>query len=148
MPDSRRLLVTTGEFAKGSLVLVDVAHAASSGRSRSTCRTPTRARVSPDGGTVAFSVSENGFDGIPTSGTRSCGWRGTSDGGDLRRLTVRSGNDHWPVAWAPDGQTMVWTADDTEGGADLYIARANGEDVRRLTSDPGYDAWPSSAPRP
>jgi Tol biopolymer transport system component len=43
---------------------------------------------------------------------------------------------------------MVWTADDTEGGADLYIARANGEGVRRLTNDPGYDAWPSWAPRP
>ena len=147
MPDSRRLLVTTGEFAKGSLVLVDTV----TGEQRPLDIDVPNAHqgsVSPDGRTVAFSVSENGFDGIPNEWNEELWVASTSGGGDLRRLTVRSGNDHWPVAWAPDGTSLVWTADDTEGGADLYIARANGKGVRRLTSDPGYDAWPSWAPSP
>jgi TolB protein len=147
MPDSRRLLVTTGGFAKGSLVVVDTRN----GEQRQLQLDVPNAHqgsVSPDGRTVVFSVSENGFDGVPNDWNEELWVARTSDGGDLRRLTIRSGNDHWPVAWAPDGKSMVWTADDTEGGADLYIAGANGKGVRRLTSDPGYDAWPSWAPRP
>ncbi len=70
-------------------------------------------------------MSENGFDGVPNDWNEELWMARTSDGGDLRRLTIRSGNDHWPVAWAPDGKSLVWTADDTEGGADLYIARAD-----------------------
>lgn len=147
MPDSRRLLVTEGPFAKGTLVLIDTV---------TDRRTPLQidvpnahqGSVSPDGRTVAFSVSENGFDGVPNDWNEELWIARTSDGGNLRRLTVRSGNDHWPVAWAPDGKSLVWTADDTEGGADLYIARASGKGIRRLTNDPGYDAWPSWAPRP
>lgn len=147
MPDSRRVLVTEGEFAKGSLVIVDT----ETGAQRPLQIDVPNAHqgsVSPDGRTVAFSVSESGFDGVPNDWNEELWVARTSDGGDLRRLTIRSGNDHWPAAWAPDGRSLVWTADDTEGGADLYIARANGTDVRRLTSDPGYDAWPSWAPRP
>ena len=147
LPDSRRLLVTEGEFAKGSLVVVDT----ESGEQRQLDIDVPNAHqgsVSPDGRTVAFVVSENGFDGVPNEWNEELWLARTSDGGGLRRLTVRSGNDHWPVAWAPDGKSLVWTADDTQGGADLYIASATGEDVRRLTSDPGYDAWPSWAPHP
>jgi TolB protein len=147
MPDSRRLLVTEGPFAKGALVIVDTA-TGTERRLEIDVPNAHQGSVSPDGRTVAFSVSANGFDGVPNDWNEELWVARTSDGGDLRQLTVRSGNDHWPVAWAPDGKSMVWTADDTEGGADLYIARANGEDLRRLTSDPGYDAWPSWAPRP
>jgi TolB protein len=147
MPDSRRLLVTEGEFAKGTLVVVDT-ETGNQQRLKIDVPNAHQGSVSPDGRTVAFSVSENGFDGVPNDWNEELWVARTSDGGDLRRLTVRSGNDHWPVAWAPDGTSLVWTADDTEGGADLYIARANGKGVRRLTSDPGYDAWPSWAPRP
>ncbi len=147
MPDSRRLVVTAGEFAQGSLVLVDTG---TGEQRRLEIDVPNahQGSVSPDGRTVVFSVSANGFDGIPNDWNEELWLARTDDGGDLRRLTVRSGNDHSPVAWAPDGESLVWTADDTEGGADLYIARANGKDVRRLTSDPGYDAWPAWAPRP
>jgi TolB protein len=147
MPDSRRVLVTAGEFAKGSLVVVDV-ETGEQRRLEIDVPNAHQGSVSPDGRTVAFSVSENGFHGVPNDWNEELWVASTSDGGNLRRLTVRSGNDHWPVAWAPDGRSLVWTADDTEGGADLYIAGANGKDVRRLTSDPGYDAWPSWAPRP
>jgi TolB protein len=147
MPDSRRLLVTEGPFAKGKLVLVDTV--TGSGQPlQIDVPNAHQGSLSPDGRTVAFSVSANGFDGVPNDWNEELWLARTSDGGNLRRLTVRSGNDHWPVAWAPDGKSLVWTADDTEGGADLYIARANGKGVRRLTSDPGYDAWPSWAPRP
>ncbi len=147
LPDSRRVLVTEGEFAQGSLAVVD---AGSGERRPLEIDVPNahQGSVSPDGRTVAFSVSENGFDGVPNDWNEEVWVARTSDGGDLRRLTTRSGNDHWPVAWAPDGASLVWTADDTEGGADLYIARADGKGLRRLTSDPGYDAWPAWAPRP
>ncbi len=147
MPDSRRVLITEGAFAEGSLVVVDTE---TGERRQLNVDVPNahQGSVSPDGRTVAFSVSENGFEGTPNDWNEELWLASTSDGGNLRRLTIRSGNDHWPVAWAPDSASLVWTADDTEGGADLYIARANGEDLRRLTSDPGYDAWPSWAPRP
>ena len=147
MPDSRRVLVTEGEFAEGSLVVVDT-ETGEQRRLEIDVPNAHQGSVSPDGRTVAFSVSENGFDGSPNDWNEELWVASTTDGGNLRRLTVRSGNDHWPAAWAPDGRSLVWTADDTEGGADLYIARTNGKDLRRLTSDPGYDAWPSWAPRP
>jgi TolB protein len=147
MPDSRGVLVTEGPFSKGRLVLIDTTTGA---RQPLEIDVPNahQGSLSPDGRTVVFSVSENGFDGVPNDWNEELWTARTSDGGNLRRLTTRSGNDHWPVSWAPDGKSLVWTADDTEGGADLYIARANGKGVRRLTSDPGYDAWPSWAPRP
>ena len=93
--------------------------------------------LSPDGRRVIFSVSENGFDGVPAQWNEELWTADTANGGDLKRLTIRSGNDHWPVAWSPDGRSVVWTADDTEGAADLYLARAGGTGIRRLHGRPG-----------
>jgi len=146
-PDSRRLLVTEGPFTKGVLTMVDT----DTGTSRQLPIDVPNAHqgsLSPDGRTVIFSVSENGFVGVPNDWNEELYTADTRNGHDLKRLTTRSGNDHWPVAWSPDGKSMVWTADDTEGAADLYIAKADGSGIRRLTSDPGYDAWPAWAPTP
>ncbi len=146
-PDSRRLLVTEGPFTKGVLTMIDT----TTGKARPLPLDVPNAHqgsLSPDGRTVIFAVSENGFRGVPNDWNEELWTADTANGGDLKRLTTRSGNDHWPVAWAPDGKSMVWTADDTEGAADLYIAKADGTGIRRLTSDPGYDAWPAWAPTP
>lgn len=147
MPDSQHVVVTEGAFTSGSLALVDTATGATT---RLALDVPNahQGSVSPDGERVVFAVSENGFEGLPNNWNEELWIARTADGGDLKRLTTRSGNDHWPVAWSPDGASMVWTADDTEGGADLYLAQADGSGVRRLTSDPGYDAWPAWAPSP
>ena len=148
MPDSRRRARDGGPVREGPARARRHRPPARGSRSQIDVPNAHQGSLSPDGRTVVFSVSENGFDGVPNDWNEELWTARTSDGGDLRRLTTRSGNDHWPVAWAPDGKSLVWTADDTEGGADLYIARANGKGIRRLTSDPGYDAWPSWAPRP
>ena len=147
MPDSRELLVTEGPFTDGTLAMIDtVTHRVR----RLALKVPNahQGSLSPDGRRVIFSVSENGFDGVPAQWNEELWTADTANGGDLKRLTIRSGNDHWPVAWSPDGRSVVWTADDTEGAADLYLARADGTGIRRLTDDPGYDAWPAWAPTP
>jgi TolB protein len=146
-PDSRKLLVTEGPFTSGSLAVVDTV---TSRARRLTLRVPNahEGSLSPDGRTVVFAVSENGFAGAPSDWNEELWSANAANGADLKQLTLRSGNDHWPVSFSPDGRSMVWTADDTEGGADLYVARADGTGIRRLTSDPGYDAWPAWAPTP
>ena len=139
--------MTEGPFAKGRLVArrhrdrqaaaadIDVPNA-------------HQGSLSPDGRTVAFVVSENGFDGVPNDWNEELWTARTSDGGGLRRLTTRSGNDHWPVAWARTASRWCGRRTTRRAAPDLYIASATGKDVRRLTSDPGYDAWPSWAPHP
>jgi TolB protein len=147
MPDSRELLVTEGPFTNGTLALIDTV----TRKVRPLALKVPNAHqgsLSPDGRTVIFSVSDNGFSGVPSQWNEELWTADVPDGGALKRLTTRSGNDHWPVSFSPDGKSMVWTADDTEGGADLYVARADGTQIRRLTSDPGYDAWPAWAPTP
>jgi Tol biopolymer transport system component len=34
-----------------------------------------------------------------------------SDGETLRRITSSEGNDHWPPAWSPEGNTLLYSAD-------------------------------------
>jgi TolB protein len=147
MPDSRELLLTEGPFTNGTLALIDTV---TEKVRQIPLKVPNahQGSLSPDGRTVIFSVSDNGFSGVPSDWNEELWTADVANGDGLKRLTTRSGNDHWPVSWSPDGSQVVWTADDTEGGADLYVARSDATGVRRLTSDPGYDAWPAWAPTP
>ena len=37
-----------------------------------------------------------------------------ADGASVERITTSAGNDHWPPAWSPDGDTIVYSSDGTE----------------------------------
>ena len=57
---------------------------------------------SPDGREIAYSTNTSGQFNL---------WRQPSDGGYPRQLTVYSDNAVRDVAWSPDGETILFTAD-------------------------------------
>lgn len=57
---------------------------------------------SPDGSEIAYSVNTSGQYNL---------WRQPSDGGFPVQLTLSTGQAVRQIAWAPDGETIVYTAD-------------------------------------
>ncbi|HEV3062084.1 MAG TPA: hypothetical protein VGY48_27790 [Vicinamibacterales bacterium] len=68
----------------------------------------------------------------------------SADGSDERPLLSAPDVDYDP-AFAPDGQTLVFTSD-REGSADLFRVRPDGSALERLTDDPAYDDQAAFSP--
>ena len=66
------------------------------------------------------------------------------DGGDERPLLATRDMDYDP-AWAPDGQSIVFTSD-REGSADLFRVKPDGSGLERLTDSPAYDDQAAFSP--
>src|SRR3954462_11984266 len=66
------------------------------------------------------------------------------DGSGERPLLASPGMDYDP-AWAPDGQSIVFTSD-REGSADLFRVRLDGTGLERLTDSPAYDDQAAFSP--
>jgi TolB protein len=66
------------------------------------------------------------------------------DGSDERPLLATHGMDYDP-AWAPDGQSIVFTSD-REGSADLFRVKPDGSGLERLTDSPAYDDQAAFSP--
>ena len=64
-------------------------------------------------------------------------WSATLTGADVRRLTTSEGDVVSP-AFAPDGQTIAFSAD-YDGNTDVYIVPVAGGAPKRLTWHPGAD---------
>jgi len=64
-------------------------------------------------------------------------WSATLAGADVRRLTTSEGDIISP-AFAPDGQTIAFSAD-YDGNTDVYIVSVAGGAPKRLTWHPGAD---------
>ena len=149
MPDSRRLLVTEGPFAKGRLV-------ARRHRSRGKQSAAGHRRPERPPGLALARRPDGGLLGVGERLRRRPERleRGALDGPDERRR--RPAPPHRP---APATTTGRWRGPRT---ASRWCGRRTtrraaptstspaptGKGVRRLTSDPGYDAWPSWAPHP
>ena len=58
-------------------------------------------------------------------------WTATTDGGDLRRLTVHTARDAWP-RWSPDGKWIAFSSA-RYGNLDVFIVPAEGGQPTRLT---------------
>lgn len=92
----------------------------------------TGAAYSPDGGTIALTLSK---DGNPELYTMDAG------GGSLRRLTrTKPGAESSPV-WSPDGQTIAYVSD-SRGSPQVYLINRDGGEPTRLTVSPSYNTEP------
>lgn len=76
----------------------------------------------------------------------------SADGGAPRQLTFGKVNDAGPLAFAPDGRAIVYSANREDGweqepvNTELYEVSLDGGDVRKLTSRKGPDAEPAISP--
>jgi len=75
-----------------------------------------------------------------------------ADGGTPRQLTTGPQNKSGPLAWTPDGSSIIFSAnldDDWERNpveSDLYELNIESEDLTRLTTRVGPDAEPAVSP--
>jgi Tol biopolymer transport system component len=93
------------------------------------------AALSPDGKTLAFESSRNGFPQI---------WRAGADGSSARQLTFFPGQVS-SAQWSPDGREIAFHAY-TKGSPDLYVAPSEGGALRRLTAQGPENQQPVWSP--
>ncbi len=83
--------------------------------------------ISPDGKRLALQLTPEGETSFDI-------WTYEIERQVLSRLTFGEGNEFMPV-WSPDGQWIVYSANDTTGFANLFMKRADGADQpTRLTT--------------
>ncbi|MGI8550598.1 MAG: S9 family peptidase, partial [Dehalococcoidia bacterium] len=87
------------------------------------------ARISSDGGTVAFTVTQMDRD---TDDYRSAIWTMPVSGGEPKRFTSGTSKDSAP-RWSPDGERLAFLSDRDGGKAQVYLIDASGGEARRLT---------------
>jgi len=92
----------------------------------------TGAEFSPDGQTIALTLSK---DGNPALYTMNAG------GGGLLRLTHTKGAASSPT-WSPDGSEIAYVSDD-QGSPQVYVIGRNGGEPQRLTRSPSYNTEPN-----
>jgi Tol biopolymer transport system component len=76
-------------------------------------------------------------------------WVIDPDGSELLRLTgEETPPNTGPLSWSPDGQRIVFTADDGEDGApaDIYVVEADRPGARRITHTDGEELLPQFLP--
>ena len=111
-------------------------------------QTPTDPNLSPDGGTVAFTVRRSA---VGRDGYRASIWAAPLDGSaPARRLTYGPRTDAHP-RFSPDGRTLAFLSDrrlkveeepeledakDRQDGTQVYLLPLDGGEARRLTDLP------------
>lgn len=110
-PDGRQIVFTGAGEAKGASTIW-LARADGSNARRlelPNIPSPSEPSWSPDGKTIAF-VSPTGTYANEDPGSwNEDVWVVAVDGGDTRRVTSDDRNDHWPPAWSPDSQTLIYS---------------------------------------
>ena len=96
-------------------------------------RIEASARISPDGGRIAFASFRSGGPEI---------WVAGRDGSGLQQLTSLDGIEVVVGGWSPDGERIVFDAT-VDGNSDVYVVGAEGGLARRLTTEPSIDGLAS-----
>ncbi|MEI6322657.1 MAG: biopolymer transporter Tol [bacterium] len=96
--------------------------------------TNSGARFSPDGNSIACSISKDGNPELYVVGM----------GGGARRLTHTRGAESSPT-WSPSGSEIIYACDDT-GGPQLYRIASGGGSGRLVPTGYGYSTEPSWSP--
>jgi TolB protein len=94
------------------------------------------ADVSPDGGSVALTLSKDGNPELYTVGL---------GGGRLTRLTVSQRATEASPTWSPDGKSIAYVCD-KGGSPQIYIKSRNGGDDRRVSLIGGENVAPDWGP--
>lgn len=133
-----------GRPAVYTLALATGAVTALSGGPSFTSTTP---RWSPDGTRVAFSSNRAHYEGAsPDTGTPDLDlWIVNADGSGLARITRDPANEQDP-AWAPDGQSLIYTADRDSRGDLFRLVLATGVVTRLTQHFVGRALMPSPSP--
>ena len=98
-------------------------------------RSPSDARISPDGGRVAFVVAKPYR--VDTIFPRSAVWSVPANGGDASRLTFGPRTDEAP-RWSPDGATLAFLSDrEWEGRRQVRLLPVAGGEALQLTHHRG-----------
>ncbi len=87
-----------------------------------------RARISPDGSTIAYMAYDNHDWEIYTIGI---------NGENLKQITTNTFTDRFP-SWSPDGTKLVFHSD-MDGNIELYLYEIQTEETTRLTFNPALD---------
>src|SRR5690242_5878117 len=81
--------------------------------------------LAPDGAQVAYSTNITGHFNL---------WRQSSAGGYPHQVTFYTGQSVRQIAWSPDGQHLLYTADrDGDEFHQLYVVPARGGQPEQLT---------------
>jgi len=133
-PDGKEILVTSYRSGRPEIWRVRVADGAF--RRAAPVANAMGGVYSPDGGRIAFTVSDRGDSDV---------WVMDADGTDARRLTRDPALDLSP-SWSPDGKRLAFVSD-RAGTPQLYVMDANGTNVRRVTFNGNYNQTPFWSPR-
>lgn len=97
-------------------------------------KTPTGARISPDGTQVIVSVGTNSRAGKHPKASL---WLAFADGREARQVTAGLYNDTGPQ-WSPDGRRIAFLSDRAKRGtSQLWVLGLDGGEALPLTDEPG-----------
>jgi eukaryotic-like serine/threonine-protein kinase len=99
-----------------------------------------RAKVSPDGSTIAFI---SGY----LSGRGHEIWLAAADGGNARKIQDKESDEYYSLAWSPSGQRLAYLKQFEKAGVDqnfggsIETISLNGGSPSVVISDPGLLDW-------
>jgi serine/threonine protein kinase len=98
-----------------------------------------RAKVSPDGSTIAFISGYIGGRGHEI-------WLAAADGGNARKVQDKENDEYQSLAWSPSGQRLAYLkqfekAAGSSAGGSIETLSINGGPPSVVVSDPGILTW-------